>query len=116
MSHLTFIFLVTSLLLYTLRKYLINIASTEIQLYRQSNSISTYLVHLQYFLIPVNLNFLAAFRSALLIAQIYFLAKLIKLDACVPQLINTLIYAIFFGSSFFFLPFFKIIISLIEII
>lgn len=76
----TFILSITSLLLYTLYKYLTNITSTRIQSFSQSNFISSWPVYLQYLLISVNSCFLAVSRSTLLITHLYVSIKLIKLD------------------------------------
>ena len=115
MSCLVFIFSVIFLLLYTLHNHLTNIASAEIQLYSQSNSISTCLTHLYYFLTPVNPSFWVATRSVLFITYIYFLARSIRLNIW-AIFAYAIVSIILFNSLSFSLAFSKIITSFIVII
>ena len=110
-----FIFLVTFLLLYTLYKCFTNVLSAEIQSCSQSNSILTCLVRLQYFLRLVSLSSLAVSRSISLIAYIYFLARLTRLNAWVTSA-GVVVSTILSNSPSFFFTFFSIITSFITII
>ena len=115
MSCLIFIFSVTFSLLYTLCKCLTNVANAGIQLYSQSNSISTYPVCFQYFLIPVSPSFLATSRSTLFFAHIYFLTRSTRFDIQATSA-DAIVSAIHFDSLSFFLTFSSLITSSIAII
>ena len=85
MSCLTLIFLPIFSLSHTLHECLINIANAKIYPCNQSSFISTWLVHLQYFLIPVSYSSFITSRSVLLIAQLYLSARLTRLNTRVTS-------------------------------
>ena len=114
MSCLTLIFWPISLLLYTFRECLTNVASTGIQSYKQSNSISIWPARPQYLLTPLSPSFLMASMSTLLITHLWLQTKSIGLDARATSANAVLSKGL--SDSFFSLFFSEIITSFIPII